>query len=413
MLEYDLIIKYLEDSKEPLMALQVVEKLSGKNDIPYGIRCRLYKVQSDIDQLLTMTINNSIKEHIDSVNLLIRNDKEYNLIGNLLTISNNTIYCLDKMMFKFQNSSLEEYKRFINSFEEIKINTIELAKLISNNRNKFSPIITNAFNELKKHYCKSNDMKLMMHSSLAIKNKDGKDIIIISNGSAEFNCKINYTKNINNWEEIQKTITKTFFDGFKYQLNEAKKDQIKSYLYRICDKYDFPRFKQIDFKINKSEAYNIKEGWINLNINLKDEKLMKKFEVELRNAISMILFLRSGENWFGKVNLNVGKDLCFNFEDEKNIDGKNYILYSSRIGKKKILLYTFCDGVQLKGNARKKVIEIFDKHKKIAGIPLDLYNYNKGLYVNNKKLSDKIAKKYNCAYIGMTIDGLKKIIKNV
>lgn len=408
MLEYDIIIKYLEESLEPLTALEVLEKLSGEHAMPYGIRNKVNRVIIDIQTILKAAIISAIKENVDSVNAFICNNENFNLKGKLLTITNLRVYCIDKIVFQFEEWSLNEYKRFINEFPNIKHDTLQLATLISSNRNKLAPLIQHAFNILRQDY---PNYTFSLCSQLAVSEQDGKEILIISNNNMQFKIVINYCIDNYNLETIKMQITNNFLDGFKYQINESKKDQIKSFLYRICDKYDLPRLNKINFKVNEKKAYNLQDGWINLNIDLNDEKLINKLEAELHNAITMILFLRNIDNWFGKGNINIGKDLYFNFIDEKIINNNTYTLYESRVNNNKILLHTFCNGQQLTGNARKKILELFNKHRKKNDIPWDLYYYNNGTYINNKKLTNKISKKYNCNNIGLSMEALKDILK--
>ena len=395
MIDYKSILQTLEESKAPLDALLLGEKLAEKNLLPQNLKELIHKIGILNEQAYASMINKVIEDSVNGLNSTIMFDGKFNIQSKIVETKvyngNISIYCLDKVRISLVGHTRETLEKFERLWPGFENKVLNLAALISYNRSQYAIVTSKAFEALKKEYKKANqgELKILRHK---IQNNEGSDSIAISDGKTTYRYVIDLTKNVEDWSREEGKLTEDFIKGFQYQMEEAKRDQIKEMVTKLCRKFDIP---EIEFHAIKQfdKPYDINLGQISVDFDLNDLKITKKFKEDFRNIAYMILTLRKCDTWYDKTNIDISFNLNFLFKEEREIEGSKYMLFESRVGNTKSKLIVFKDGKRMGKKSARKIINQLGYGRKFE-TPWDLLAYKKGCPMS-QKAKDKIFNKYD------------------
>jgi hypothetical protein len=398
--KYDHYIKAFEESKLQMDNFVMAEKL-GEYRMPSSIKSCINEALNGIDRGYSKLIEIVVNDEISATNQILSNNP-YSMHCDCIIANHNyngscTINCFDKK-FYFKNFDRCTFDNFMIEWSAMKEYAQNMALLISKNLKAYKPVIEQAFAELNDKFKMTSNRNLKGNISTP-GNPYTYIRVTISDREVQYAVSIDLTKEVKDWDATKEEIAKLFENGFEYQTEMAKKENIKKYVHKICDKYDIPHFEP-NYKKEMPSFYNLKEGWVDISIPLKNIEVMQKFEFELRNTAIMIMELAHiVKDWqiSAKISYNIGSKMYFVFKAEKVIDGKTYLVYDSGIGNKKTILHVFCDGQMLSGNERKRAIKALG-YGKAAKTPWQVYEYQHNRYIIPQGCRERIIKKLNEKY---------------
>ena len=396
--KYDEYLKAFEESLTPLDGFLIAEKL-GEYNMPYQIRNCIMEAAKGINYGYGNLLELIITEEISNFNQSHKNPDGGIRIEKMRDNSINIINFDKTFTIKTLNKS--SYDLFMSQWPTIQDDNIKIAKLVKYNVSKYEPLIKTAFEELNKKYKATTGKDLLISATKA--NANGNIPIInicITGETLRYTTTINLMNDVEDWDVVEKELIDLFSNGFQYQKEKAKKEEIKKLVHDICWKYRIPKF-ELNYKKDQTSFYNIKEGWADLSIPLKNDTLMSQFEIEIRNTAIMIMELAnfSARDWqvTGKISYELGSKMYFKFKKEEIIDGFTYTLYDSRVGAKKAILHVFRDGCQLSGNERKRAIKLLG-YGKTAKTPWALYEFHHNSQMMSKTSRERVIRRLNKKY---------------
>jgi hypothetical protein len=352
--DYNNLLTILEQSREPLDALLLAEKLADKQSLGMDYKRGIEDLIERNTKLSHQAMDFIIKQEVRQLNYDLI--EKYNINYNAVICSSSTgKYTISAYKHSMQACILKgEFKYFEKDWKNFKKQVEKTSSIIAFNRQQYKPLIEKAFNKLCEEYSNTYNGRL----SLSIDRTD-KDIdkVIISDSFTKCQLLISMTDQIVDWSEAEEQLINKMNNGFVYEQAQGKRDKINEWVISICQKYGLPEIQFNQIKNLSSETYfDINNGIINININLSNISVMARLENDFRNAAFTIMSLRKCSTWYDKTNINISPNMNFKFKEEKILDRTTYNVFESRFGKYKSQLIIFKDGKRLTGRTLRKTI---------------------------------------------------------
>lgn len=338
-------------------SLEVVSSFLGDETKEKELQNEVYSkfVQTELERINSDLISKGLIEK----KIAVLSDGKWHGGNENVSILSQKVYPV--VYFEPSLTGIEKLRLFDEKLEDIQAKALEIATNIKKNRDKRTVMYNELIKELREEGLFKHPELVTLTFNCYYTDLDGVGSLTIRYDNSYLDSLkvfLHGPESSERFLENEKAHIKVMVqDTWKKQQEKRKQQQmkdLKDYLESVLRRNYF----KISEDLPVGTAYDLDKNEVSFNFDLSNEELKAEFEGHIQSSIDKIYEYEQLTEVNGPLkDIDLSKRFYYIFKEEKTVGEDIYRLYECRGTKRKALLKVFKNGIQLKGNARRRALK--------------------------------------------------------